>query len=76
MKNAAVFTVLVLPIAVVLALPCFASDPGQPLDCSDWVFVESGLSMSPVVPYPCPVLGPRQTAPQVDGTLGGQRLWK
>ncbi len=28
--------------------PVLASDPGQPLDCSDWVFLESGLSCTVV----------------------------
>ena len=28
----------------------FASDPGQPLDCSDWVFLEPGLSCSTILP--------------------------
>jgi hypothetical protein len=25
----------------------FASEPGQPLDCSDWVFLEPGLTCAP-----------------------------
>ena len=25
-------------------LPVWASEPGQPMDCSDWVFLEAGLS--------------------------------
>ncbi len=34
-----------LPIVLMLSMiPAFASDPGQPLDCSDWVFLEPGLS--------------------------------
>lgn len=36
-----------------LAAPVLASNPGEPMDCSDWVVVESGLSMGTVVPYPC-----------------------
>ena len=35
------------PLLIVLAVLCFipswASDPGEPLDCSDWVFLEPGL---------------------------------
>ena len=30
------------------ALPAIASEPGEPLDCSDWVFLEPGLSCAPV----------------------------
>lgn len=44
-----------LPIllAVVCVLPLWASEPGQPLDCSDMVFLKPGLSCTPWVPYPC-----------------------
>ena len=31
---------------LVLAAPALASNPGEPLDCSDWVFLEPGLSCS------------------------------
>ena len=31
----------------------WASNPGEPLDCSDWVFLEPGLSCSTVEPYGC-----------------------
>ncbi len=35
----------VVPFVLILSLlPALASDPGQPLDCSDWVFLEAGLS--------------------------------
>jgi hypothetical protein len=34
------------------ALPAAASQPGQPLDCSDWVFLEPGLTCSDYNPYP------------------------
>lgn len=44
-------------VAVGFAM-CFsvglASEPGQPLDCSDWVFLEPGLSCQSVIPFPCP----------------------
>jgi len=33
-----------LLVAVALASPALASQPGQPLDCSDWVFSLPGLS--------------------------------
>ncbi len=34
-----------LPILLVFSLlSAFASDPGQPLDCSDWVFLEPGYT--------------------------------
>ena len=35
--------VLVIAVAFTLAAPALASEPGQPLDCSDWVFVEPGV---------------------------------
>ena len=39
--------------ALVLVLgPAFASEPGQPLDCSDWVILEPGISCTTLVPYP------------------------
>jgi len=31
----------------------FASEPGQPLDCSDWVFLRPGFSCTDIVPFPC-----------------------
>jgi len=43
--------VALLPALAVL--PALASDPGQPLDCTDWVFLEPGYTCSPWVPYPC-----------------------
>ena len=30
-------------LGLVCLLPAWASEPGQPLDCSDWVFLEPGL---------------------------------
>ncbi len=40
-----------VPVAVIVlaTFPAAASEPGQPLDCSDWVFSEPGFSCSPVV---------------------------
>lgn len=35
----------------------FASQPGQPLDCEDWVFVEPGFSCSEWIPFNCAPLG-------------------
>ena len=38
-------TLLVLCVlGVVCVLPVAASDPGQPLDCSDWVLLEPGYT--------------------------------
>ena len=37
-------------VAALLLLPAWASEPGEPLDCSDWVFVEPGLNCSDSVP--------------------------
>jgi len=34
-------------------VPIHASDPGDPLDCSDWVLLEPGLSCVALIPYPC-----------------------
>jgi len=31
-----------------------ASEPGSPIDCSDWVLVEPGLTCLPWEPFPCP----------------------
>src|SRR2546422_8718817 len=42
-----------LGACTLLALPAWGSQPGQPLDCSDWVIVEPGLSCQPVFPFPC-----------------------
>ena len=40
---------------IVFALvPVLASNPGEPLDCDDWVFLEPGLSCSYRIPRPCP----------------------
>ena len=36
--------------AVVLTFPALASQPGHPLDCSDWVFVDTSLSCHVSVP--------------------------
>ena len=43
-----------------------ASQPGQPLDCSDWVFVEPGLSCDYWAHYPCPS--------NLEGCTGGADL--
>ncbi len=40
---ARLFAAVVILVAV---LPALASEPGQPLDCSDWVFLKPGLSCS------------------------------
>jgi len=40
MRGSAALAVLCL----VVCSPSLASEPGQPLDCSDWVFLEPGLS--------------------------------
>src|SRR5437773_2614519 len=31
----------------------WGSQPGQPLDCSDWTFLEPGFSCSDWIAYPC-----------------------
>jgi len=42
-----------LVAAVALAsVPALASSPGQPLDCSDWVMLEPGITCSTVEPAP------------------------
>ena len=38
---------------VLLSLPTLASNPGEPLDCSDWVFLEPGFSCREIAPFPC-----------------------
>jgi hypothetical protein len=43
-----------LPILFVLmSVPAWGSNPGEPLDCSDWVSLNPELSCSDKVPYPC-----------------------
>ncbi len=63
----AFLALLLLPGAV------FASDPGQPLDCSDWVFLEPGLSCTTVEPYGCDKAacedGPLRQADNTGGLL-------
>jgi hypothetical protein len=44
----------------------FASEPGQPLDCSDWVFLEPGLSCRMVVD-PCGVNVPNEACFNIPG---------
>lgn len=45
---------MTISLAVMLsAALCFASEPGQPLDCSDWVFLEPGLDCSVLVSDDC-----------------------
>lgn len=41
---------IVLPVVVVVACMCpaWASNPGEPLDCSDWVILEPGIVCSAV----------------------------
>ena len=42
--------------AVLVAFACsaaFASEPGQPLDCSDWVYLEAGHSCTPWISANC-----------------------
>lgn len=38
-------------LVVLVTSPIFASDPGQPLDCSDWVFFRPGLSCTMYGPF-------------------------
>ena len=32
--------IVTLALLVLVIVPAWASEPGQPLDCSDWVFLE------------------------------------
>jgi len=45
-------------VAVAACSSAWASEPGQPLDCSDWVFLEPGLTCTTLIPYPCDLDGP------------------
>ena len=45
-------TLLVVVIVALAVAPALASLPGQPLDCSDWVFLVPGLSCSNIA-RPC-----------------------
>lgn len=39
---------------LLLVAPCaHASQPGQPLDCTDWVILAEGLRCETLVPFPC-----------------------
>jgi hypothetical protein len=38
--------IVTLALLVLFVLPVSASEPGQPLDCSDWVFTSPGMSCS------------------------------
>jgi hypothetical protein len=41
-------------LAVAIACSCaFASEPGQPLDCSDWIITEPGISCGVAIPPDC-----------------------
>src|SRR5262249_6106629 len=38
-------------LAIALSVPALASEPGQPLDCSDWVFLVPGLYCTTIAPF-------------------------
>ena len=41
-------------VGVVLGIvPAWASQPGHPLDCADWVFLQPGLRCVEIIPFPC-----------------------
>lgn len=40
----------VLLIGMLLGVPTWASNPGGPMDCTDWIIVEPGLSCSELAP--------------------------
>ena len=61
-----------LTVAVVCLLPAWASEPGEPLDCSDWVFLEPGLSCTPWVSFPCE----EDENPFCGNTKREKRRWK
>ena len=46
---ARLFAAAVLLVAFAFS-GAFASEPGQPLDCSDWVFLKPGLSCTTIFP--------------------------
>ena len=48
---------ILLFLIIGTASSALASQPGHPLDCSDWVFLEPGYSCSPFISYPCPSTG-------------------
>ena len=52
---APIFAFAALYVSSVGGSPAFASEPGQPLDCSDWVFLEPGYScvLQPCVGETC-----------------------
>ena len=58
-----------------IALPAAGSNPGEPLDCSDWVFLEPGLSCATLSTFPCneAECHPEGMTRQVDNE--GRLLW-
>jgi hypothetical protein len=52
---------LLVVLVSTIALPALASQPGQPLDCSDWVFLEPGHS--------CAMFAPIGSAPPASDVL-------
>ena len=52
---------------VIVSLPAWASNPGEPMDCSDWVFVEPGLSGTTEIAHPCKIEGTNEIQSVVAG---------
>lgn len=53
-----------LPLLLLIALaPAWASEPGQPLDASDWVILDPRLTIETVLEYPCKIEGTNQPEP-------------
>jgi len=42
--------IVTFALLVLFVLPTWASEPGQPFDCDDWIFHESGLACTRVGP--------------------------
>lgn len=46
-------TVVCLVAVVMICGLASGSQPGQPLDCEDWVILEEGVTCQEWIPYPC-----------------------
>lgn len=65
-------------VSLLVAFACsgaFASQPGQPLDCADWVFDEPGHTCTQVSPYDCATNPVCVKGSNVQVDTQGRLLW-
>jgi hypothetical protein len=58
-------------VAALIVLPAWASNPGEPLDCSDWVILEAGVGCVTVLPHPSPEISTRTFGQGLDNESNG-----